>query len=196
MKTLTISAVLMFGVALSGMPAAAQTASLSVPVAVVKDADGKVMGQVAGFYNNWPLLIVDVEGTPALLVYRPFGLLDRVGAQSGPGTSVYFSDGGCTGTPYVNQVGDLELSIGTHFGVAGPDPVDGTYQLYRSTEPVSSVVQISSRWTGGVCVNQSPQNIGLFPAEPVVPNPLAGFHGPTATNPERTLTISGGDRIE
>ena len=32
-------------------------------------------------------------------------------------------------------------------------------------------------------------------AEEVLPNPLDGFHGPTIAEPERVLTIAGGDRV-
>ena len=43
MKSLIVTALVMAGLATTAAPTQAQTASLSVPVAVVKDADGKVI---------------------------------------------------------------------------------------------------------------------------------------------------------
>ena len=177
----------------------AQSAAMPQPVAVVKDADGKVIAQVAGFITDGErfsaMVVIDVEGATAFLVFQPYGLVDRVHWDSQPG-SVYFTDTLCTGNAYVNQIADdvLERHTGTVFGVAGPDPTLGTYKLYRSTSLSAPGVAISSEWRDGVCVGHG-TTMQLMAAEEVIPNPLAGFHGPTTLNPERILTIDGGDRL-
>lgn len=185
----------------------AQSPELPVPNLVVKDADGKVMAQVVGFYREvddndyWPMVVIDVQGTPAILVFQPFGLIDRASFEILGGGSVYFSGPDCTGTPYVNRVGEdwLEAAIGTQFGVGGPDAMTGEYKLYRSTTTTFIIADYYSfyRKDGSGCLTSSGQawDDPLLPAEEVIPNPLEGFHGPTAANPERVLTLSGGDRL-
>ena len=180
-------------------PADAQSSELPVPQLVVRDADGKVMAQVSGFLrvsssSMWPMVVIDVEGTPAFLVFQPYGLIDRVAFETSPsGGSVYFTDSDCTGMPLVNPVGGLEAATGTHFGVAGPDPRTGEYVLFRSTSMTVITIATLSMWRSGICVNVVAS--GGLQAEEVIPNPLDGFHGPTTAQPDRLLTISGGDRL-
>lgn len=178
----------------------AQSAELPVPQMVVKDADGKVMGQVAGFLrfsasSMWPVVVIDVDGTPAFLIFQPYGLIDRVAMENSPsGGSVHFTGSDCTGMPLVNPVSGLEAATGTHFGVAGPDPLTGEYRLFRSTSLTVISIATLSMWRSGICVNVV--SGGGLQAEEVTPNPLEGFHGPTTEHPDRLLTISGGDRLQ
>ena len=182
----------------------AQNTEMPVPGLVVKDADGKVMGQVAGFAQGngvdfFPVVVLNVEGKLAYLVYRHYGLIDRVASNKGGigGASVYFSNSDCIGDPYVNQIDEVNLEglTGNMYGVGGPDPTTGEYKLYRSTTMTVTVPSLSSKWQGGICLNYGPLTKGVLAAEEVIPNPLAGFHGPTTLNPERILTIDGGDRL-
>lgn len=177
----------------------AQEAEMPVPQMVVRDADGKVMGQVAGFLRSsassmWPVVVIDVDGTPAFLIFQPYGLIDRVAFENSPsGGSVYFTGPDCTGSAFVNPVSGLEAATGTHFGVAGPDPLTGEYRLFRSTSMTVIPIALPSMWRSGICVNVVTS--GGLQAEEVTPNPLEGFHGPTTAQPNRLLTISGGDRL-
>ncbi len=178
----------------------AQEAEMPVPQLVVRDADGKVMAQVSGFLRQstlemWPMVVIDVEGTPAFLVFQPYGLIDRYAFEHSPsGGSVYYTNTDCTGMPLVNFVGGLEAATGTIFGVAGPDPNTGEYRLFRSTSMTIISIATLSMWRSGICVNVVAGG-GALQAEEVIPNPLEGFHGPTANQPDRLLTISGGDRL-
>ena len=183
----------------------AQSAAMPLPGLVILDADGKVMGQVAGFQTVaaaiHPFVVLNVDGKLAYLFFRSYGLIDRVaslGSATG-GATVYFSSTSCTGDAYVNGVGEtsLEWLSGNSYGVAGPDFTTGTYKLYRSTTLTVAAEQLYSKWQGGVCIpfSSPPQSKGVLAAEEVNPNPLAGFHGPTDAQPERVLTVSGGDKL-
>jgi len=181
----------------------AQSPEMPVPNLVVKDADGKVMGQVAGFMtistDFFPIVALNVDGKIAYLVYRSYGLIDRVASSGGSSgsASVYFSNSDCIGDVYVNQISEvgLEGQSGNMYGVGGPDSITGEYKLYRSTTLTVSVPSVSSKWEGGACKNYGPITVGVLAAEEVSPNPFEGFHGPTLANPERVLTIEGGTRL-
>lgn len=195
MRNALTALTLMLGLCVPNL-AIGQSVEMPLPGSIVVDGDGKPVAQVAGFHcdnnNCWPMVILDIEGTPAFLIMQPFGLVDRVGYPNGP--SVFFEGAGCTGTSWVNQVGGMELQVGTHFGVVGPDSVDGTYRLFRSTSTSTDWAEYLSWWANGQCSEVSGQG-ARFPAEEVIPNPLAGFHGPTSTEPDKTWTITGGDRL-
>ncbi len=184
--------------------AVAQDAEMPVPGLVVKDADGKVMGQVDGFLPGtsgtlYPVVVFNIEGSLAFLVYRPYGLIDGVAHAAGNlgGPTVYFSGSDCTGNSYVNIVhpDGVEAQSGYAYGVGGPDPTSGEYKLYRSNTLAAGMSFVTSKWEGGTCRNYGPTDPDVLSAEEVVPNPLAGFHGPTTANPERVLTIEGGTRL-
>ena len=129
----------------------AQTASMPQPVAVVKDADGKVMAQVAGFMLAYtgeesstysPVVLLDVDGTPASLLVMSWGLVDPV-HWAYPGStfsddqtgSVYFTSAGCGGAAYVNPrfehpKGGGEPDSGEiNFGVARSTPKQHLHTL-------------------------------------------------------------------
>lgn len=203
MKTLATALILVCALFIPVQSVAAQEAEMPVPNLVVKDADGKVMGQVSGFHSltgqMFPFIVLSVEGKLVYLFFRTYGLIDRVASNhSGTGgPSVYFSDFDCTGDAYVNHVSHTELEAlsGNMYGVAGPDSITGEYKLYRSTTLDVTTLPLSSKWERGSCINYGPQNTSSLAAEEVTPNPLSAFHGPTTAQPDRLLTISGGDRI-
>lgn len=197
MKFLAIAVITLILLLIPCQSVLAQSASMPLPGLVVKDADGKVIGQVAGFHkgidndNVYPFIVLNVEGTLAYLYVRPYGFMDRVGSEGDDigGGSVFFSNTGCEGDAYVNAVhpGSLEAWFsGANFGVVGPDPITGEYKLYRSTSMTPENPSIGSAWFTGMCAN-GPWSGDLLPAEEVTPNPLAGFHG--------GLSISGGDKL-
>ena len=188
--------------ALLGANAFGQTVALPQPVAVVKDADGKVVGQVVGFVPHSdlgfrPVVMLSIDGELGLFVVRTSGL-ERASAPR-----VYFSEPGCVGSAYLmasegQPVLPIEDMTGVRFDVLGPDPSSGTYRVYRSTFPEPQWLPfLSSQYPGQECHDLPPGNsANLMSIEEMTPNPLAGFHGPTAANPERIWTIEGGDRIQ
>ena len=195
MKSLIVTLLVVVGLVATAMPAFAQTASLSVPVAVVKDADGKVVGQVVGFRER-PLVMLDIDGGPGLFIARPYGL---EAAEMGNGIRrVYFSGPGCTGDAFVDPVFDsgLEEMTRATFVALGPDPDVGTYRVFRSTSTVTTpIVTLSQQQPNRGC-EDIVDGGSKIPAAEVIPNPLEGFHGPTLANPERVWTIVGGDRLQ
>ena len=204
MKLIVNAAVTLMLVLVPCQTVLAQSASMPLPGLVVKDADGKLMGQVAGFFTTSTdadlvaVVALNVDGRIAYLVFRPYGLIDRVAADAigTDGPTVHFLSSDCLGESYVNPVSEtgLEALSGNMYGVAGPDPITGVYQLYRSTTLTPVVRQIISVWEGGICQAGGTQ-INVLAAEEVTSNPLAGFHGPTDAQPERIWTVSGGDKL-
>jgi len=205
MKTLATALVLVGTLFIPVQDVIAQSADMPVPGLVVKDADGKVMGQVAGFDQGpsatdfFPVVVLNVEGKLAYLVHRPYGLINKSASDASGtgGATVYFTASDCMGDVYLDGIGEtgIEALSGNAYGVGGPDPITGEYKLYRSTTLITALESLSSKWQGGSCVNYGPVTAGVIAAEEVTPNPLAGFHGPTTLNPERILTIDGGDRL-
>ncbi len=177
--------------------AAAQTAVMPLPHVVAVDGQGTTFAQVVQFTpadTYWPMVVLDVEGTPALLVIRSHGPVDTVANTSADAGTVYFTSPGCTGDPLVNPATGFQEQVGTVFGVAGPDPTLGTYRLYRSTTMTPTRTRIASAWVDGFCQDVT-ANIFVLAAEEVLPNPLEGFVGPTVAVPEQRWSISGGTRI-
>ena len=175
---------------------------MPVPVAVVKDGAGKTVAQVVGWVNRgeafYPMVMLNIDGTPGFFAMDELGLCDRIGFEHGSGASVFFSGAGCTGDPAVHVPAGIEHEVGdtpggTSFGVVGPDPTLGTYKVYRSTGS-PQLLSISSIWMNGGCLDVS-ESVLLAPAEEVVPSPLAGFVGPTTAEPDRSWTIEGGTVI-
>jgi len=198
MRLIASAAVTLMFVLVPCQTAFAQSASMPVPGLVVKDSDGKVIGQVAGFHegktndNVYPFIVLNVEGQLAYLYFRPYGLIDRVASEVGDpgGGSVFFWNADCVGDAFVNSVhpGSLEAwSSGVNFGVAGPNPITGEFKLYRSTTLTPTLTGVGSYWGTGNCITPVSFSLDLLPAEEVLPNPLLGFHGP--------LTLSGGDKL-
>jgi hypothetical protein len=164
------------------------------PVAVVRDADGKVVGQIAGadWRESGPVVFLNVGGKFSVFVLFPWGLEGRM-------RTVFFDSPGCIGTPYVKFSGNWDSGVwkfSERLATWGPDPVAGSYRVYRrASQPVYSQ-NIYSLWEGGECVAASGDlRDNLMLAEEVIPNPLGGFHGPTLAEPDRVWTIDGGDRI-
>jgi hypothetical protein len=176
---------------------AAQSAVMPLPHVVAVDGQGTTFAQVIQFTPAdayWPMVVLDVEGTPALLVVRPHGPVDTVANASAGGETVYFTSAGCMGDALVNPAEGFQQQVGAVFGVAGPDATLGTYRLYRSTTMTAVRTRIASAWANGVCQDGT-ANVFLLPAEEVVPNPLEGYVGPTVAVPDQTWSISGGTRI-
>jgi hypothetical protein len=198
----TRAVVLSFVLLMLAAAAAAQSARMPLPGLKIVDADGKTVGEAVDIHCDtgnsdcWPVVVILVDGVPAFLHMRPFGLIDRVATQSPSQGTVFFSSDGCVGAAAVNQAGGLELLVArTHFGVAGPDPTLGIYKLYRSTSTTATTFAVESKWANGVCDSNPSGNSALFPAEEVIPNPLEGFHGPTVAEPDRTWSVQGGTTI-
>ena len=183
-------------VLLSAQFAFAQSASMRLPVAVVMDADGLVIGQVvdlgsaASVEDMYPRVLLDVEGVPAWFMVNPVqGLLTS-------GKSIYFSLDGCLGDAAIDPPAatGFDSFYQKSFEVMGPDPFTGTYRMFRSTSPTTSSFSYLSKWEEGACQSKR-GTVSVAPAEEVIPNPLDGYHGPTVAEPARVLTITGGDRV-
>jgi len=178
---------------------AAQSAVMPLPHVVAVDGQGLKFAQVIQFTPAdayWPMVVLDVEGIPALLVVRPRGPVDTVANTSSDRGTVHFTSPGCTGDPLVNPApaNGFQQYVGTMFGVAGPDPTLGTYRLFRSTTLTPVKTRISSAWVDGFCQDVS-YNISVLAAEEVLPNPLEGYVGPTVAVPDQMWSIAGGTRI-
>jgi hypothetical protein len=180
-------------IALAAQPVLAQSTVMPLPGAVVLDADGKVIAQVVdlGTYDSYPrvmLKIGDVTGAFTVMPERGWFYSAKV---------VYFSAASCTGvvvaiTPPAST--GMDAITQTSFAVVGPDQTLGTYAVYRSTSSTPASFSPASQWASGGCLDLT-DSVTAVPAEPVVPNPLDGFHGPTTAAPERVLTIEGGDWV-
>jgi hypothetical protein len=191
--------VVTFAVLLESSIVAAQSTVMPIPVAVVKDGAGKTVGQVVGYRGGsegiWPMVMLDIDGTPGFFVMQQFGLVDRNGSDGNSGISVYFSGAGCTGDAALNYpIGGIEAAIGTIFGVVGPYPTLGNYEVYRSTGDPPAAFSYQSMWANGACLNSSGAML-LLPGEAIVPSPLEGFVGPTVAEPDRFWTVEGGTTI-
>lgn len=177
---------------------AAQSAVMPLPAVTVVDGDGKTVGEVVDIFETsnvtHAVIVINVDGIPAFLHVRDYGLINFIASTSDGVASLYFSDPGCSGDAAIGQWGGIPDIVGARFGVAGPDPTLGTYKLYRSTATATVTFQFQSAWTGGVCM-EGPGNVSLYPAEEVIPNPLEGFHGPTVAQPDRTWSLVGGTTI-
>jgi len=192
---------LIAGISIAGI-SEAQSPEMPEPLAIVVDADGKPMVQVVGFRYETIYIRVEVlfefEGYPVLTVLNTeAGCLDS-------GIRVFFLTDDCTGPAFLDAT--VSLSGNLHqvqYTIAGPDPSQGTYEVYKaSTHPVAAIVPGSALYhqtTGDPTwgcreITNGTVEITYF-AEKVVPNPLEGFHGPTVANPERILTVKGGTRL-
>jgi len=174
-------------------PAYAQSVEMPVPNLVVKDADKKVMAQV-----------VDISPGGSVGVMVDFGgELEYFNVRILRGTfnngDVYFSDPGCTGTIYIFGPTTIHSALGlqSSFATIGPDHINGTYRVFRSAgEPQITVAPVSE-WSFATlrCEVRTPTPIALYRVDEVLPNPFAGFHGPTDAIPGRTLFIEGGTRL-
>lgn len=171
---------------------------MPAPTAVFKDADGKTIGQLVGFWTMGgayvnPLVLLNFDGVLGLFEVGPKNI--RSLGAGGPS----FSGSDCTGQVYLGRYlpggfADMTEGLAT---IVGPDSETGTYRVFvaRTETPVSGEIRSSMNWRTGTCTNSEEPTTGDFiPAEELLPNPLADFHGPTAEHPERTLTIEGGTR--
>jgi hypothetical protein len=174
----------------------AQSVAMRVPVLVLKDADGKVVAQVVGFSDaHLPWVVLEIDGVPALFEARPIkGILNS--------PQIYFSEPGCTGDVYFWRPGAggsayLGDVTKTAVVVVGPDAGTGTYRVYHSTSMTEVDAYPLSEWIGpqARCVPRAGDAMALVPGEEVLPNPMAGFHGPTAAEPDRIWTLEGGDKL-
>ena len=180
-----------------GQDATAQSPEMPLPIAVVKDADGKPIAQLLGFDDGWPLVLLQLGG-------RAHPLTVHLEQGTFGGRQVWFGGENCTGDPYIleSTLSMIEKQNGAVV-IAGPDATDGTYRgVFRSTSTTTVTFYITgSRWYQyddgrfGECLNVSGISKTFYPAEEIVLNPMEGFHGPTAANPERVLTIEGGTRL-
>jgi hypothetical protein len=179
--------------------AIAQSPEMPLPVGVIKDADGKTIAQFVGFDGGWPMVLLNLGGRT-----HGFGVHFEQGTFGG--VQVWFSEDNCTGDPYIlyeYPPGMLSRQNGV-VAIAGPDATDGSYMgVFRTTSLTTQTFYITgSRWYQyddgqfGKCINlNSGTTKTFYPAEEILPNPMAGFHGPSEANPERVLTLDGGTKL-
>ena len=174
----------------------AQSPEMPEPLAIVVDADGKPMVQVASIRAEEVNVLFDFDGVSA-----GFELILQNGSFNGC-CFVFFSDDNCLGDVYMSPWSEnrvLEVSNQQGFAIAGPDATSGTYRVFRSTSTSVSPTFPESVWNQttilGTCLDINPDQINLLTAEEILPNPLDGFNGPTVANPERLLTVKGGTRL-
>ena len=198
----------------------AQSPTMPIPLAVVKDADGKLIGQIE---NAGEIILIDINGATVPFRIKPTGL---VTVQLGqvpiwvPGESggyyksavfeLVFSGPDCTGNVFMAAPEPFGMAIfnRANYAVWGPDPFTGEYRVFKSTSTDPNLnAAVYSAWVWEtdwddfsfrtICKNTDPGQLvyAVSAAVEVLPNPLAGFHGPTDANPERVLTIQGGNRL-
>jgi len=173
--------------------ASAETVANPLPLLVVRDGDGKTVGQVLDlrcggeWLNNcYPVIALNIVGEPALVRVDTWG----------PTMPVYFASTNCLGAAYLSSYVNALVSWNTQVGVVGPDPSLGTYTVYRATSTTPASVTTFSWWTPTApeCQNYT-QTGSRYPAEEVTPNPLGGFHGPTLSEPDKKWSVAGGTKI-
>jgi len=194
--TLIRSVVVTFTALLIASTVAAQSAVMPLPVAVVKDADGKTVAQVVAMDETWVRALVDFGNGPVSFYVFPQGLVAEGGGD------VHFTGSGCTGDAYIAKLSNPTGNSYTkafqvdRVEVVGPDPALGTYRVFRATTDVEesyaglSILDVLQN----TCIN-GPTSGTRLPADEVIPSPMAGFHGPTIAEPDRTWTIQGGTTI-
>ncbi len=173
--------------------ATAQSSESPVPLAVLKDADGKVIAPLADIAGQ--IVMFNFGGITSIHVVDPTS--GGLGQQDH--SPIYFSGSNCTGSVYfLPGIGSTSYDTrnGSVTTILGPHPDYGTYQVFRTTTFTGSLFVPLSRRSLGDCENLTRgSSYELIPATEVLPNPLEGFHGPTTANPARVLTIEGGTRL-
>jgi len=172
--------------------ARAQSPEMPEPLLVLLDVDGKPMVQVVDISGASVVVLFDFDGVPARFNIVPDGHF-----MSGSG--VYFSEPNCGGEMYLSspQASAVwEWLTLAYFAIHGPNSDDGTYRVFRSTslDPVA-LTPGSGLSLAGECVPAGGLFSALVPAEEILPNPLAGFHGPTVADPEPRMAVKGGTRL-
>lgn len=174
-----------------------QSPEMPEPQLVLLDADGKPMVQVVDISGLSVVALFDFDGVPAR-----FSVDVESGFRSGSG--VAFSEPNCVGKVYLSvwAFGVWEVLTQKLFTIIGPHPDDGTYRVFRSTSLDFTTDIPASVWSSptsgfGECVPYTGGGPGggRVPAEEILPNPLFGFHGPTAANPDRRFSVKGGTRL-
>jgi hypothetical protein len=180
----------------------AQGPEMPVPNLVVKDADGKTVAQIV----DTKLSESAIEGLGNSAVHSVafnidgdvvfFTLSSVWTGEFRNNRYLYFKSSDCSGEPHMYKQGTNLPEGATSYLIVGPDPVLGTYRVFRSTTEQASG-PFRSRWQQkGDCVYDGDNNINtLNVAEELATNPLQGFHGPTTAAPERVLSIEGGTRL-
>ena len=171
---------------------------MPAPTAVFKDADGKTIGQLVGFWTSGgmyvnPLALFNFDGDLALVEVGPKYLLSL------SARNVQFTGSNCTGQAFLTRYlpGNFVDMTKTLVAVVGPDSETGVYRVFKANSYVPAETTIASVLVqrGGYCINNDePVAATAYPAEEILPNPFGDFHGPTAEHPERTLTLEGGTR--
>lgn len=173
--------------------AAAQSAVMPLPVAVAKDGDGKVFGGISDC--NPPTVMVEIDG-----VVNPFEIrADGPKALPFNQDEIMFQGENCSGDPYMVSVDAswyLQMT-GVRLVVMGPDDIDGTYRVFRSTGSVQTIRTFESEYHQGsnTCEDVDAKQQVSVPAEEIVPSPLEGFHGPSLVHPDLRWTIDGGTKL-
>jgi hypothetical protein len=128
--------------------ALAQSVAMPLRVALVKDADAKVMAQIvdlgsaASAEDMYPRILLDVEGGQAWFMVKPIGGLLT------SGKTIYFSLDSCLGDAPIDPptAAGVDSFSQTSFETFGPDPFTGTYRLFRSESPTASTFSCQSKW--------------------------------------------------
>ena len=179
---------------------AAQSPEMPVPLAVVKDADGKPMAQILGVVSDERLLVLfNFEGDPA--IFEANFLTGRFNFES-TRKFVWFLSDDCTGPSWVSPRTTIEEvnRLPRSFVITNPDPELGTYRVFGSTSLTPEDIYPESSLNNGTtgCANiQGVNEYSLLPAEEILPNPLEGFHGPKDgyDSTEGMLSMAGGTRL-
>lgn len=182
--------------------AEAQSPEMPIPGLVLVDADGKPMAQVVDVgvspsnlgegLSVQVTVVFDFDDNLAAFTFMPGG----DGGTLDANIFLRFMAGDCTGQPHMSPENGFNYPTParTAYFILGPDSVDGTYRVYRTTQQPAAVPFETYLNANGDCL-YDPISTTLSIAEEINPNPLEGYHGPTAANPERVLTIKGGTRL-
>jgi len=196
MRTSSLTLLFVIVVFVPTHQAIAQSPEMPEPLAILVDADGRPMVQVVDLQENVAWVLFEFDGDPVLSRFsHKYGMF-----SGGP---VFFSLDNCMGDVYLNTWNPQNMLHDLNqrkFVIMGPDSITGTYRVFSITSNTSGAVFPESQLENasaalGICVDlQGDQNV-LVTGQEVLPNPLAGFHGPTVANPERLLTVKGGTRL-
>jgi len=197
MKRIVLCVAVSILVCMGPQTAEAQSPEMPVPQLVLLDADGKPMAQVVGMDSYTVYVLFDFDGVAARFSVIANGVFASYSV-------LFFSEPNCVGDVYLSaphSFGPWESLTPRYFAIAGPSPDDGTYRVFQSTslDPVQPT--LASVWSNptsgfGECEPWGGGGPYVYaPGEEILPNPLAGFHGPTLANPERKMSFKGGTRL-
>jgi hypothetical protein len=159
----------------------AQTAEIPVPLAVIKDGNGKVFAPT--YDGNTTLIHADG---------RVFKIhVNKNGPRTPMPNYVLYVKSGCKGDMYFLPDG-VGLVDQPEALIVGPDE-GGAYELYLP-EPTGSTRKFYYSYLGDCQSGQSTE-VTAYRMLRADPDPLAGFRGPSANFPDRFWTLEGGVKL-